>query len=149
MRIFKKIQPLPPPPKTMDSGRKRRKLAMSDVSDDELKKMSRKELRALRNRESAYKSRMKKRLELETLRQRVRQLEHENSILRRALGGGGGSDDGLAKIPLKKQTSADLFAATLGFSKKRSRNEYEGVVTNSFETLQQSRNRILKLLSVF
>jgi len=41
-----------------------------------------------------------------------------------------------------RQTSADMFASTLGFSRKRSRNEYEDIVATNFETLQQSRNRI-------
>ena len=112
--------------------------------------MTKRELRALRNRESAYRSRMKKRMEMANLRKRVEELERENAILRHRLykqdddGGEGHKDeDSLKRVPVVwRQTSADMFASTLGFSRKRSRNEYEDIVATNFETLQQSRNRI-------
>ena len=129
----------------LGSGRKRRKMTMSDISDEEMKKMTKRELRALRNRESAYKSRMKKRREMENLRKRVEELEHENASLRRRLNkcdDGEGNRDDLKRIQVWRQSSADLYATTLGFSRKRSRNEYEDIVATNFETLQQSRNRI-------
>ena len=115
-----------------------------------MKTMSKRELRALRNRESAYRSRMKKRMEMANLRKRVEELERENAILRHRLrkqdddGGEGHKDeDSLKRVPVVwRQTSADMFASTLGFSRKRSRNEYEDIVATNFETLQQSRNRI-------
>ena len=120
-------------------------MTMSDISDEEMKKMTKRELRALRNRESAYKSRMKKRREMENLRKRVEELEHENASLRRRLNkvdDGEGNRDDLKRIQVWRQSSADLYATTLGFSRKRSRNEYEDIVATNFETLQQSRNRI-------
>ena len=123
---------------------------MSDLSEEEMKTMTKRELRALRNRESAYRSRMKKRMEMANLRKRVEELERENAILRHRLrkqdddGGEGHKDeDSLKRVPVVwRQTSADMFASTLGFSRKRSRNEYEDIVATNFETLQQSRNRI-------
>ena len=55
---------------------------------------------------------------------------------------GEGNRDDLKRIQVWRQSSADLYATTLGFSRKRSRNEYEDIVATNFETLQQSRNRI-------
>ena len=69
----------------IESGRKRRKIKMSDLSEEEMKTMTKRELRALRNRESAYRSRMKKRMEMANLRKRVEELERENAILRHRL----------------------------------------------------------------
>lgn len=142
-----------------ESGRKRRKVTISELSSEDMKTMSKKELRAIRNRESAYRSRLKKRQEVEMLRKQIEELQRENNQLRNALrvsgGGGGGGyaqqstdssedEEELSRIPVTRQCSSELYARTLGFSvnkKKRSRNEYEDNhhrVKTNFETLQQS-----------
>lgn len=117
--------------------RKRRAPTLASVTKDEYESMTKKQRRALRNRESAFRSRQRKRAEMEELRQRVARLQSENERLRKKLA--------------EKGSSIDIFSEKMK-TRKEDRQSTEGLVkidaTKKVSKRSRSRNEFARPTTV-